>query len=111
MEVAVRRISEQRIRRCDDPVAEVDLQALVQIFGLHHRMRNIDPDLVALPVAGRDEIDARCVAPEERIDKGVIVGRPAADVDPDARARFFAPDRERADVGQVIESSGGRAGG
>ena len=48
-----------------------------EIFGLHHRMRNGDPGLVALLVAGRDKIDARCVAPEQRIDERVVVGSPA----------------------------------
>ena len=60
MEVAIRRIGKQRIGRRHDAVAERDLQALVRIFGLHHRMRDVDPDLVA--AAGRSWRRNRCPA-------------------------------------------------
>ena len=74
-------------------------------------MRDGDPDLVALAVAARGEIESRRVAPEDRVDEGIGVGGGLASdpVDPDACARPFAADAKRADIGQVIEARDVRA--
>src|SRR5688572_1005153 len=74
-------------------------------------MRDVDSDLVALPVATRGEVESRCIAPEDRVDEGIGIGGGLASdaVDPDTFGRSIAPDGKRPDVGQVIESRDVRA--